>query len=364
MTSTTRDPRRIEAARHAFTVRHLRRACSVAPQPYLRSSILAGVRAGLTVAIALPLVALSPHPELIGYAALGALPALFGRFEPRRGRSRVVLAAAALQTLGILLFSILGWLGLPVEAQLALLALACGVFFFITSTARFGPPGAVIFVFACGAALVPAGSLAEIAARGLAAAAVGALAFAICAVTERLRHLPDGQDYPKETLRPLYDRMAATLKIVLGTGLALYAGHLAGVDHPVWAAMGTLVVLQGPNLHTNLSRALQRMAGTMLGAVVAWLVLVQGPSLPVLIATLFALQFATELVIGANYALGQIFLTPMALLMSQLGAPSSTGAEMAPERVLDTLLGACVAIVVAIALSTAAERRELTQGSS
>ena len=42
----------------------------------------------------------------------------------------------------------------------------------------------------------------------------------------------------------------------------------------------------------------------------------------------------------------------MALLMSYLVAPGATGASMAPGRVLDTLLGVCVGILLAVVCPT------------
>ncbi|MBY6002572.1 FUSC family protein [Salipiger bermudensis] len=352
--------RRSEVARHVLRADALRGSLAFAPQPSLRNSCLAGFQAALTVAIALPLFHLSPFAHLIGFAALGALVALFGRFEPRRGRSRLVLLAALCQVSAVLVMSTAGWLGLTPLLELALLALVCGVYFFITVSGRFGPPGALIFVFAAGAALAPVGSGAEVLARGAATGAVALLAWAICGLTERLRHLPDEtRRFPSEPARPLDHRLTASLRIVLGAFIALLVSHAFGADHPVWAAMGALAVLQGPFLHINIHRALQRMAGAVVGATLAWLILVQDPSVWTIIALLFVLQFATELVIGSNYGLGQVFVTPMALLMSHLAAPDVAGVAMAPERVLDTLLGASVGIVVAILLSTLDDRHHV-----
>lgn len=70
------------------------------------------------------------------------------------------------------------------------------------------------------------------------------------------------------------------------------------------------------------------------------------------------LQILTEIVIGLNYGLGQVLVTPMALLMTHLAAPAAD-ASLAPERVADTLLGALIGIVIAVALSTLEDRRQL-----
>ena len=66
--------------------------------------------------------------------------------------------------------------------------------------------------------------------------------------------------------------------------------------------------------------------------------------------------------IGANYALGQALVTPMALLMSHLAAPQADAAAMAPERVLDTLLGVSLGMLAALVFSTLDDRRRLAQG--
>lgn len=67
----------------------------------------------------------------------------------------------------------------------------------------------------------------------------------------------------------------------------------------------------------------------------------------------------TEVIIGWNYALGQLAVTPMALVMSQLSAPDAVTVSVVPERILDTLLGAGVAIVIVVVCSTLADRMHL-----
>ena len=77
------------------------------------------------------------------------------------------------------------------------------------------------------------------------------------------------------------------------------------------------------------------------------------------IALLVVLQIVTEMVIGTNYAFGQITVTPMALLMSYLASPSADGAGMASERVLDTLIGISIGVVLAVLCSTMDDRVHL-----
>lgn len=350
------------ATRHLLRPLHLRDSLTLARQPSLRNAALAGSQAALTLAIALPLVHLSPWHGLTGFAALGALVALFGRFAPEGQRARVLLQSGALQVLAVLSMSLAVWLGLSANGQLTLLALASGVLFFATTTWRLGPPGVLIFVFAAGAAMGHPVTLPEIFGRVAATGLVAVLAWAVCTLTEVLRHAagPD-RPLPVEPVRPLGHRLTASARVVLGAGIAAFASDMAGAAHPAWAAMGAIVVIQGPFLHVSMSRALQRMAGTVAGALLVWLILQADPSFWVLIAVLAMLQITTELIIGTNYGLGQILVTPMALLMSYLAMPQASGAAMASERVLDTLAGVVIGMLVAIVLSTLDDRAHLAR---
>lgn len=354
--------RRIDAVRYLFQPHHVRDSLALARQPSLRNSSLAGLQAAIAVAIALPLVHLFPWPHLIGFAALGALVALFGRFASAGRRNRIVFFCAIWQSIAVFGMSMASWLGTPVPVQLVLLALSCGVFFFVTITGQFGAPGALIFVFAVGASMGPVGSLQEVLARTAATAGVAALAWVICALTEVLRHrAPAERPFPSEPLQPSRHRLIAAARIALGCAIAAFSSHAAGIDHPDWAAMGTLAVMQGAHLHISMNRALQRMTGTVVGTLLAWLILSQDPSVWIIIAILVVLQFATEIIIGANYGWGQVLVTPMALLMTYLAAPHMAGADMAPERIVNTVLGACMGIVFAVLFSTLDDRRHLAR---
>ncbi|MDK3018019.1 FUSC family protein [Pseudodonghicola flavimaris] len=355
-------PRRADSLRQLLHRRQLLDAVTLARQPSLRNAALAGLQAALAMVIALPLFHFSPWPQLTGFASLGAMVALFGRFAPERGRSRILLMAALSQSFAVFAMSLAVWLGAPTALQLGLLALACGGFFFLTVSAGFGPPGALIFVFAAGAAMGHVDSFTVVLGRTLATAGVAALACAICWGMETLRQpAAAAQRAPDDAARPLGHRLFASGRIVIGAGLAAAISHALGGHYPAWAAMGALAVMQGGHLHVSMNRALQRMAGTVVGALIAWAILIQDPGFLTVAVALAILQFTTELIIGTNYAFGQVLVTPMALLMSHLAAPATAGPAMAPERVIDTLLGASLGILVAVIFSSLDDRRHLAE---
>src|SRR5690606_1602214 len=222
-----------------------------------------------------------------------------------------------------------GWIGVPAAARLVLLALACGIFFLVAAVGRFGPPGPLIFIFAAGAAMRDVSTFQQVLERSAATAATALLAWAICAATERFRHHPPGEGTPQAGGPHLpRNLIIAATRSTVAAGIAAFTSLAFTANYPFWAAMGALAVLQGAHLHINMNRALQRMAGTVIGALLVWYILNQDPSVWTIIALLVALQYATELIIGSNYALGQVLVTPMALLMTHLAAPHMDGAAM------------------------------------
>ena len=99
------------AAIHLLHPQQLHDSLALAPQLSLRIALIAGLQASLAVFAALVLALLSPWPELVGFPALGALAALFGRFAPLPRRRRIVAAAALLLLAAVLLPSLAGLFG-------------------------------------------------------------------------------------------------------------------------------------------------------------------------------------------------------------------------------------------------------------
>lgn len=357
-------PTRGHAARHLLSPAQWHESLSIAPPVSLRIAAVAGLQSALAVLLAIVAVHFSPWPQLVGFPALGALAALFGRFAPLgRQRMQIVGICAALLTLAVFLPSLASFLGAPLVVLMLVLALVAGGSTIAVARWQLGGPGAVIIVFAAGAALSPVDALEPVLMRTLATAAGGALAWLVCLLTDRLRapgmaHLR----LPPSHVPPVSHQWIAGGRIALVAGLAALIAQAAGWQHPSWAAIGAVAVMQGGHLHVTMSRSLQRMAGTVVGAFVVWAILAQHPPFWV-VAAIVLFQFLTEVVIGFNYALGQITVTPMALLMTHLAAPA-VSSNMPVERVLDTILGAALGIVAAVVFSSVDDRVHLHEHRS
>lgn len=239
----------------------------VAAPPSLQIAMIAGLQAALAVLLALGTAHLSPWPELVGFPALGALAALFGRYASIKRRRRIVFICGILLTLGVLLPSLIAYAGAGRAMMVLVLALFAGASTIAVSHWSLGGPGAVIIVFAVGAALGPVDSLQTVAARTLATIWGAALAWLVCMLTDRWR----SQDVsvpgaPSGQKPPFNHQLIAASRITAGAALAALITHAAGWQYPAWAAIGAVAVMQGGHLHITMNRSLQRMAGTVVGA--------------------------------------------------------------------------------------------------
>ncbi|AMW08933.1 hypothetical protein A4E84_05140 [Streptomyces qaidamensis] len=154
--------------------------------------------------------------------------------------------------------------------------------------------------------------------------------------------------------RPLRARLGPlaplAVRTALGCALAGYASLALGIGRPYWALV-TAASLYQANLTLTWSRAVQRVVGNVVG-VLAFLAVVPLAHLgPVaLVLCCLALSFGAEVLISRNYWLGSVCVTPMALLITEFAGHQEPGALMA-ERVVDTVVGALVGFVAALAVT-------------
>ncbi|MEU1498874.1 FUSC family protein [Streptomyces sp. NPDC005732] len=154
--------------------------------------------------------------------------------------------------------------------------------------------------------------------------------------TELLVGRPGGRGSPAALAVP-------ALRMALGTGVAGGVAAVLDLEHGYWAAISAAAVLHSVNLRTTAQRAVQRTVGTALGLLLALGVLAAHFEPVQLALVIVVLEFLLEYGAARNYALAVVFLTPLALLLSDLAAPSPAG-----ELVLDRVLGSAVGIVVGL----------------
>jgi hypothetical protein len=165
-----------------------------------------------------------------------------------------------------------------------------------------------------------------------------------------------------ERLRARNARHAAALRAltaaraVVGVGVAGTLSVLLGLGHPYWAPVSAAAVLQSTHLLMTWHRGLQRALGTAGGLVLAAILLEMRP-VPWAIAGLVVLmQVGIELLIVRNYALGVLFITPLAILLSEL-----LRAGPAHTVLVDRVVGVAVGILVGVAAALVVVHRRAAE---
>lgn len=153
---------------------------------------------------------------------------------------------------------------------------------------------------------------------------------------------------------PLFRRLGPlapiALRTALGCALAGYASLALGVGRPYWALV-TAASLYQANVTLTWSRGVQRVVGNLIGVLCfAVLAPLAHLSQAFLVLLCLALNFGAEALIGRNYWLGSICVTPMALLITEFARVQQPG-ELMTDRVADTLVGAVVGFAAAVAVT-------------
>ncbi|OXY93510.1 FUSC family protein [Streptomyces diastatochromogenes] len=154
--------------------------------------------------------------------------------------------------------------------------------------------------------------------------------------------------------RPLRHRLAPlaplAARTAIGCALAGYASLAMGVGRPYWALV-TAASLYQANVTLTWSRGIQRVVGNLVGVLVFAAVTPLAHLHPAALVLLcLAFNFGAEALMSRNYWLGSVCVTPMALLITEFARSQDPG-RLITERIADTLVGALVGFVAAVAVT-------------
>jgi hypothetical protein len=228
------------------------------------------------------------------------------------------------------------WVAVGVAAVVAVLGSL------IAAAQDWHPPGPLFLVFAFGAVASVPHTLSDV---PVAAAITGGSAlFAV--LVGNVGSLLRRQRSRLGSLAP--PRPADAVRCALAVLLAGGVATAVGIGHPYWAMVAAVAPLSAPGLTSQLVRAGQRIIGTLLGLLTSAVLLAPtlGPLGTVLLVA--CLGIVTELVVGRNYGLALLFITPMALLMGQLADPRPIGPLLA-HRGVETVIGASIGGLIVLA---------------
>lgn len=284
-------------------------------------------------------------------AATGAFTvpyfAALPRLERLRLRPLAGLVLVATSALGVVLAPF------PIASAAGLIAVTVVVGIAVHGY-RLGPPGPLFPILVYGLS----GHAVEGGLAPLTVVATGAAgcAWAVVASLAPLVRRAHWQVTPRPLgvllARPVWDRGAREL--VARTAIVAVVGTVASLalfdaDRAYWTvAAGAVVVGVVPGRGPAVTRGLHRAVGTVLGIGIYLAIAHASLALVALALTLAALQFITELTITRHYAIAVAAVTPMALVIVTASSGQLGSTSVAAERLLDTVIGAGLAVATAL----------------
>ncbi|NLE97486.1 MAG: FUSC family protein [Propionibacterium sp.] len=306
----------------------------------------------IALGVALPLLTLMVmgRLDLAIYAAFGAFTGIYARNESPRSRVLRQSLAGLMLTVSVTLGAILSWFTANEWLAMLVATVVSGVGAVIAVRFNLKPGGSIFFIFATAAVgSIPAGPPVWIAtlvaflsagisvALGAGAHLIGErpLSEAVPLVTERFTHRELLGHGIRFTVAPL---VAGTLGILSMT-------LVEDLSHPYWAMVAAVAPISPPHRKDRFLRGFHRMVGTT-GGVIVTAFLLSFPTEPwQLVVWIILCQFLAEVYVGRNYSLALLFITPIALLMTQIAAPTDP-APLLLARTVETIIGALVGLAV------------------
>jgi len=140
------------------------------------------------------------------------------------------------------------------------------------------------------------------------------------------------------------------LRLATTAAIAVLATHLFDIARGYWISITAIVVLQ-PYMVETWRRTFDRIAGSVLGGLIAaWLMQLVGAPLQMalLIFPLSVFAFALR---SVNYALFMLCMTPLVVLIAELFQTDGIGdAHLASLRALDSILGGLLGLAASFLL--------------
>lgn len=316
------------------------------------------VRTAIGVGVPLLLLIVVGRIDLAVFASFGAFTGIYGRNEPHRQRLEHQAKAGLLLLLAVFAGALCSAAGVGTWGIVLGATLVAGLGTAATGFGRLKPAGSLFHIFAFGAiASIPSHPPIW---QGMLTAAAS-VAFSL-AVGQFVRAFPR---YRTPWIKPVHTPFTSTERQVIWLEAAQYAvaagaagsiATLLGIGHNYWAMVAAVVPLAGPTVSHRLGRGVNRILGTTLGLVLTLLILLLGLPPWGIVLVIVLMQFLAESFIARQYALAQVFVTPLALMSTELAHPSSPGL-LIKDRALETLIGAAVGVVVVLSMHYRSRRR-------
>jgi uncharacterized membrane protein YccC len=145
------------------------------------------------------------------------------------------------------------------------------------------------------------------------------------------------------------------LRSTIAVSATVWIVQVLSLDHGYWATLTCLVIMQ-PHGTQTWAKAFQRVGGTIIGAGLALLVATWASDPQWLIPSVFVFVAVAVALLPLNYGAFAVFLTPGFVLLAETHAGNT---DLTGVRILNTLLGTCIALVASRLLFPLSERDQI-----
>lgn len=148
--------------------------------------------------------------------------------------------------------------------------------------------------------------------------------------------------------------------VIIGifVGISLLLAQSLHLEKAYWVPVSCLAVIQGVSIRAIWNKQLHRIAGTSIGLLVSWGLLLLMTDKWIICLTIMLLTFMIEMVVVRHYALAAIFITPLTILLAEAATMKhETVTLLIQARFLDTVLGCLIGLAGGVCIHNPAFRK-------
>lgn len=130
--------------------------------------------------------------------------------------------------------------------------------------------------------------------------------------------------------------------------LGYFAATFYAVSHPYWI-IGTYLIVILPDSYQSIYKSGQRLCGTIIGVVLASVILTYIHDPRIIMAFIFVFSFFMPDGISKNYWVGNVYIAALIMLFLEFGIPNSTVTEnLGFWRIIDIGIGSLLGVIAAL----------------
>jgi hypothetical protein len=217
---------------------------------------------------------------------------------------------------------------------------------------RLGPPGSLFFIMAASIGAFSPGEVLEVPLKvGL--LTMGCLLACLIAFFYSVHILRVRLPKPVTPLPPATFDSVVFDPVVIGVfvGISLALAQAMQMEKPYWVPVSCLAVIQGMSLRAVWNKQVHRVAGTGIGLLVAWGLLMLPLDKWSISMIMMMLAFVIETAVVRHYGFAVIFITPLTILLAEAATlGQGSAASLIQARFIDTVLGCVVGLIGGICL--------------